>query len=272
MKVFFSIDMEGISGISAWEQVTDGSLYYESARALLIGEANAAVEGAVAGGADEIVVTDAHGSTRNIPLERLHPAAKQVSGVPRPQGMLATLDESFQAALFIGYHAKANSRGVLAHTWSNSNVSVRLNGMEVGETGLNAAIAGHYGVPVVAVTGDDRLAEEVRVLLPDAEVVIVKRALGRFSAESLPHANACALVREGVERAVRRTGKVSPFRLAPPIQVETVFQTPSLADGAVALPGAERVDALTVAWSAPDMLEAFRGFRVMQVLAGGAGK
>jgi D-amino peptidase len=272
MKVLICVDMEGVSGISSWEQVTDGTPYYEAARAWVLGETNAAVDGVLAGGGRDITVVDAHGSTRNILLDRLRPPARLVSGVPRAQGMMAGLDSSFTAALFVGFHAKARSRGVLAHTWSNCNVSVKLNDLEVGETGLNAALAGHHGVPVMLVTGDNELAAEARALLPHAEGVIVKKALSRFAAESLPHATACDTIRAAAERAVRNADKAPPLRIATPIAVEVIFQTPSFADAAEAVPGIRRVDPLRVDWTSSDMLEAFRVFRIVQTLAGVAGR
>lgn len=272
MKVYVSVDMEGIAGVAQWPQVTVGDPAYALARDWMVGEALAAVEGARAAGAAEVLVNDSHDGMRNLPVDRMPPATRLITGSLKPQGMVAGLDGSFAAALFVGYHTRARGGGVLAHTWSNLTLWVKLNGVEVGEFGLNAMVAGHHGVPVVMVSGDDRLAEEARALIPEIEAVVVKRALTRFAAESLSHEEACARIRAAAERAVRRAGQVPPFRASAPIELEVAFQTPSAADGAETMPGARRLDELTVAWTAPDALQAYRAFRTMQALAGQAGR
>lgn len=272
MKVYVSVDMEGVAGVAQWEQVTPGDPAYALARDWMVGEARAAVEGARAAGAREVVVNDSHDGMRNLPADQFPEGTRVITGHLKPQGMVAGLDGTFAAALFVGYHTRARGRGVLAHTWSNHTLWVRVNGVEVGEFGLNALVAGHHGVPVVLVSGDDRLAEEARALVPGIEAVVVKRALGRFAAESLTHEEACARIREAAERAVRRAGEIPPLRVPGPLELELAFQTPSAADGAETMPGARRLDELTVAFTAADALEAFRAFRTLQALAAQAGR
>ena len=267
MKVYLSVDMEGVAGVAAWPQVTPGDPAYAIARRWMIEEANAAVEGALEAGAREVLVNDSHSSMRNLPLDQIHPAARLITGSLKPLGMMAGIDDSFDAAMFVGYHARGGGEGVLAHTWSSSVIGCRLNGREVGEWGLNAMIAGHFGVPVVLITGDDRLAAEVATELPNTEVVVVKRALSKFAADSLPRAEATAAIRAAARRALERRGEVAPYRPATPIRLEVDFNLAELADDAATLPRAERTGPLTVAYTAADAIEAWRAFYTMMALA-----
>lgn len=267
MKVYLSVDMEGVAGVASWPQVEPQDPAYALAREWMIEEANAAIEGALEAGATEILVNDAHDGMRNLPLDRIRPPARLITGGLKPLGMMAGIDASFDAAFFVGYHARGGSEGVLAHTWSSLVTSVRLNGQETGEWGLNAMIAGHFGVPVVLVTGDDRLADEVREGLPGAEMVVVKEALSRYAAVSLPRQEATAAIRAGAARAVERAASVAPFRPGTPIRLEVEFGSPERADEAATLPRAERISARGVAFTAEDGLEAWRAFYTFMALA-----
>ncbi|BAS26436.1 M55 family metallopeptidase [Limnochorda pilosa] len=267
MKVYVSVDMEGVAGVASWPQVEPKDPAYALAREWMIEETNAAVEGAVEAGATEILVNDSHDGMRNLPLDRLRPPARLITGSLKPLSMMAGLDASFDAVLFVGYHARGGSEGTLAHTWSSSVTGVRLNGLEVGEWGLNAMIAGHFGVPVVLVTGDDRLAEEVREGLPGAERVVVKQALSRYAALSLPREEATAAIRRGAAQGVARARSVAPFRPSLPIRLEVDFGSPERADEAATLPRAERLGALSVAYTAADAMEAWRAFYSFMALA-----
>ncbi|HEY8531264.1 MAG TPA: M55 family metallopeptidase [Limnochorda sp.] len=267
MKVYISVDMEGVAGVASWPQVEPQDPAYQLAREWMIQEANAAIEGALEAGATEILVNDAHDGMRNLPLDRIRPPARVVTGSLKPLGMMAGIDGTFDAAFFVGYHARGGHYGVLAHTWSSLVTSVRLNGQEVGEWGLNAMIAGHFGVPVVLVTGDDQLAREIREGLPGAEMVVVKQALSRYAAVSLPREEATAAIRAAAARALRQARSVAPFRPAAPIRLEVEFGTPERADEAAAMPKAERTSARGVAFTADDGLEAWRAFYTFMALA-----
>lgn len=268
LKVYISVDMEGVAGVVSWSQVTPGEPDYPHARQWMTEEANAAVAGAFDGGATDVVVNDAHDGMRNLLLHQLDARARLISGDLKDLGMMAGIDGSFQAALFVGYHARGGGHGVLAHTWSSRTIGVRINGREVGEWGLNAMIAGHFGVPVVFVSGDDCLAREVREGLgPLVETVAVKRAVTKYAAESLPREQAVRAIREGAARALAKASQIAPYRPQAPIRLEVDLNGTHLADSAAMMPGAERPGPLTVAYTAKDGLEAFRAFLTFMALA-----
>lgn len=266
MKVYISVDMEGVAGVAEWPQTENGQGDYSIAREWMLEETNAAVQGALDAGATDIIVNDSHGSMRNLVYHRLHPAAKLITGSPKPMSMMAGMDNTFAAAMFVGYHASGGGYGVLAHTWTSRVTGVRVNGVHVGEWGLNAMIAGHYGVPVVLVTGDDQVAREVRQELGSVETVIVKRALGRYAAESLPKAKATEAIYQGAKKALGLVGTVQPYCPSFPARLEIDLGAPHMADAAAVLPGAERISPLSVAYTAENALENFRAFYSLMAL------
>jgi D-amino peptidase len=259
--------MEGISGVVSWDHVVSTHKEYDRFRKLMTAEANAAVAGALTAGATEIVVNDSHGGMRNILIEELDPAAELISGSPKPFGMMQGIGPDVDAVFFVGYHAAAGtSAGVLAHTWSSRTVhEVRLNGQMVGETGLNAAMAGAYGAPVVLVTGDRAVTEEARALLGEVETVAVKDGVTRTAAQCLHPEVARERIRQAAERALNL--KVSPFVLPSPITARITFQNGLRADQAALLPGSRRVDGRTVEWTGEDMPAVYKAFRAMTALA-----
>ncbi len=273
VKVYISVDMEGIAGVVAWEQTSPEGRDYDRFRLLMTKEANAAVEGALAGGATEVVVNDSHANMRNIIPEELSPEARLISGSPKPMSMVEGLDGSYDAAFFIGYHARAGSPGVLSHTYSSTVMEFRVNGRPFGEVGMNAALAGAYGVPVALVAGDSSAVEEARELLGHLGplgAVAVKRHVGRSAAASLHPERARALIREAAAEAVRQSANIRPFIVEQPVRVELRFSNSGLADGAELMPGVVRVDGVTVAYEAPDYPTALRAARAMIALAGRA--
>ena len=232
--------MEGVAGVVSWDQVTPGKSDYMHARGWMIEEANAAIAGAFDGGARHVLVNDSHNGMRNLLPHELDPRATLVSGGLKDYGMMAGLDDTFAAALFIGYHARGGGPGVLAHTWSSRVIGVRLNGQEVGEWGLNAMIAGAFGVPVVMVTGDDCLAKEVREGLPGpVETVVVKRALTKYAAENLPGRRAGGDSGSAAQ-ALRKVREIPLLPPAAPIALEVDLNATQLADSAAMMPKAER--------------------------------
>jgi D-amino peptidase len=279
VKVYISVDMEGIAGVSHPKPTERADSGYPAAVDLMVGEANAAIEGALAGGATEVLVNDSHGGMYNLRPADLHPGARVLQGQkawsmvagaqPRPDGA-----PSFDVALFVGYHARAgHPRGTIAHTYSGAPVESRLDGRPTGEYGLNALALGAWGIPVGLVTGDDALAEEVPDWLPWTERVVVKNADGGHSAASVHPSVAADRVRAGAERAVQRAalGEMRPLQVGPPVVVEIDFARGVLADHAAILPGAERVGDRTVRFSAADPIVAFRAFLAMNRLAGAVG-
>lgn len=268
MHILISVDMEGISGVVTSDHVTDTHKEYDRFRKLMTAEANAAVEGALAGGATRVVVNDSHGGMANILVEELNPAAELISGSPKPLSMIQGIGPDVDAVFFVGYHSRMGTcAGVLAHTYAGRVVTeLRLNGLVVGETGLNAAVAGAYGVPVVLVTGDRAVTDEARALLGDVETVAVKEGVGWRAARCLHPEAARRQIREAAGRAVRK--RVAPFVIAPPISVRAVFQRPPQADMAALIPGSRRLDGLTLEFTAADMETAYKTFRAMVALAG----
>ena len=263
MKVFISVDLEGVGGYVKWD-VADR----ERERELITGEANAAISGASEGGATEVLVTEAHGNMRNIIPEKMDSRAVFLSGKPKPLNHMAGIDNTFNAALFVGYHSRAGTEnGVMSHTYSTDIFSLRFNGIEVGEIGTDAAIAGHFGVPVVMVSGDCAACDEARELLGDIETVVVKEGISRYAARCVPVEEARRLIREGAKNALRRLDSVSPFTLKSPVHGEITFANPSCADALCHIPFVERLNGRSVAFTATDFVQAFELFNALHFLA-----
>lgn len=233
MKVYLSSDMEGTAGIVDWQQCVGPGPAYEQGRRLLLAEVNAAIDGALAAGADAVLVNDSHSSMQNLPPDELPMAAEYLSGRHKPMYMMQGLDSSFDAALFVSYHASAGTAGVLSHTYNPAAITqVRLNGTVVGESGINALVAAGHGVPIALVTGDQYVGPEIEPFCPGIEVVQVKRAVSRTAAHSLHPHEACARIRAGAERALRRVsaGRIASPRIGLPARLEVDFRTEEMAD------------------------------------------
>lgn len=264
LKVFISVDMEGISGVVTADQTGAGGADYNRFRRLMTEETNAAIIGAMAAGATEIVVNDSHGSMRNLLIEDLQPPAELISSNIKPMGMAQGLDNTFDAVIFIGYHAKAGSAvGVLAHTGSGAIGDLRINGRSVGEAGMNILAAGALGVPVVAITGDQEAIAQARELVPNIEGVQVKEAIGTLAARSLRPEEARRRIREGTARALKRRKEISPVKPATPATFEVIFTQTALAAVAEEIPTVKRVNEHTVRFEAADFLQGYRLFRVL---------
>jgi D-amino peptidase len=272
MRVYLSVDMEGIAGVSAPGPTERDDREYPQAVDLMLGEANAAIEGALAAGAEEIAVNDSHGGMHNLPPARLHQSARLIQGQKSLSMVEGAAEGPFDVGLFVGYHARAgHPRGTIAHTYSGKPTLTTLNGRPVGEYGINALYLGGLGIPVGMVAGDDAVAEEVEEWLPWAERVVVKRAVGGRAADSLHPERACELVRHGAEQAVRRAAEMEPLRLEPPIEVAIDFVTAAHADHVAVIPGFEREGDRGVRFRAPDPIVAYRAFLAAVRLAGALG-
>lgn len=272
MRVYISVDMEGVAGV-VHEDQTDPidprhAGEYNRFRRLMTAEANAAIEGALAAGAERVLVNDSHWLMMNLLAEELHPAAELLSGGPKARSMVEGIDLGFEAALFVGYHAMAGTgHATIDHTYTSRVHEARLNGRPVGELAINAALAGTFDVPVALVSGDQALAAEARELLgPAVETVIVKHAVGRFAARSASPAVACRLIREGATAALARPHE--PLRLAAPVRLEVDFALTQMADMAELVPGSVRTAGRTVEFVHQDYREVFRAWRALYNLAG----
>ena len=255
MKVYISVDIEGVAGIVDRAQGSLPGIDYERGRRLMTQEAAAAVRGALAGGATEVWVSDSHGSngSRNIIVEDLPPDCWLISGDSRPMMQVEGLDKSFAALALVGYHTRHGFSGVLDHTISGREVfELKLNGRPVGEVGLNAAVAGHMGVPVVLVSGDNRLATEVGEILPWTERVVVKEAIGRHASKAQHPSRARQAIEDGLKRALGRLREMKLFVIDKPVKADLTFKHTSMADAAAHMPGVERANDVTVRITAPD--------------------
>jgi D-amino peptidase len=271
MKIFISADMEGVAGITAGEQ-TDPAGQPEYARScqLMTGEVRAACEGAAAGGASEILVNDSHWNMRNIIHEELPVDVRLIRGSLKPLSMNQGVDGSCAAAAFVGYHAPVGTAdAILDHTYTGETLyDVRINGERCSEARVNAAVAGCFGVPVIFISGDQNACADARAFLPWVEAVEVKRAIGRYAADSLSPQRAREAIAAGMRRAVSglAKGAAKPFTFASPVTLELIFTSTAKADMASLLPGAERLDGRTIRYADPDFLTVFRAFRAMMTL------
>ena len=279
MRIYLSVDMEGLAGVAHPQQVSFGPgldrVDYDRSRALMAGEANAAIAAAFEAGADEVVVNDSHWQMRNLRAEDLDERARLLIGdkpLSMTEGVGDGPDGAFDAAAFIGYHAGAgNPDGVIAHTYSSATVmEVRVNGRPHNEAALNAIRLGHFGTPVALIAGDDALAAEVELLLPWAERVVVKRGAGYATADSISPGAAHEAIRDGMRRALGRIPEMQPYQPAPPIQGEVDFRFSAHAAFAAVPPEVERIGPRTVGFSAPDGDTFFRRFVAVFRLAAAA--
>lgn len=273
MKILIATDMEGITGVTTWEQVTPGHAEYTRFRKQMTEDVNAAIRGVCDAGADEVIIADGHWNGSNILVEDLDVRAKLNTGSPSPFSMMQGIDESVDGVIFIGYHARnGSSYAILDHTWSSRTVAnVWLNDSLTGEYGLNAAVAGHFGVPVIMVSGDQTACGQVSELLGDVETAVVKQASGRFAAECLSPEVTRETICVSAERAVERlaAGDVpDPFILDMPITVTVEFFTSDMADRASLIPFTKR-EGTRVSFTAQEMASAYNGFRAMVTLASG---
>ena len=264
-KVFISVDMEGITGVVQPSQLGPGGFEYARAREWMTAEARAAIEGARAAGATSFVIADAHGNAQSLLIDQLPDDVRIVRGFPRPLSMMQGIDESFTAAVFIGYHAsEMTAEAVRGHTFSSAKLlGVTLNGMEVSEGLFNAAIAGQFGVPVVFVSGDRKAVEQMQAGIHGITGAIVKEPLGYHSAITVTPARGQAMIRDGVRAALANRSAISAYRLKAPIQLEVGFKLTLDAERASYVPGLSRAGAHTVRGSYPDILQIVR---LMQVL------
>lgn len=267
-KVYISADMEGITGLVDSSQVSPTGRDYALGRSLMTAEVNAAIAAALEAGASEVVVNDSHGPQTNLQPDQLDRRASLITGQPKPFGMMQGLDASFAAVIFIGYHAQASTpAAVLDHTYNSELKSVRLNGREVGEYGLNAALAGHYGVPVVFLSGDRAVTEQARAFIPGIEVVAVKEGIVRTAARTLHPEEARGKIAAGIKAALARRGQIQPVALSRPVVIEIELADSAQADSAMLVPGMERVSGRVVRYSAPDMAVAYKISRLVARLA-----
>jgi D-amino peptidase len=259
MKVYISADMEGVAGVVDWAQCRVSEPGHAEGARLLLGEVNAAIEGAIAAGADQVMVNDSHGLMANLAPDLLAGRASYLSGRHKGDYMMAGLDGSYDAVLYVGYHGSMPTPSVLSHTYNPRAISdARIGGVRAGESGINALAAAGHGVPVVLVTGDQVVGPEAEPFCPGIATVQVKRSLGREAAESLHPEQARELIRAGAREAL--TGEVGPAPGPFPGDLEVDLLTADMAEQACWVRGVERVGERTVALSTAEPLPAYRAF------------
>ncbi len=265
MKLLVSCDMEGVSGVVDWEQVEPGNHEYERFRAIMTSDVNAAVRGAFDAGADEILVSDGHENGRNILIDELDPRVCLNCGSPSPLSIVQGAESGMDAALLIGYHARYGAPdALLSHTWSAVTRNLWLNDVLVGETGLCAAVCGHFGVPVIFISGDDKVCAEAMDLLGPIEAAVVKTSQGRNSGKCLPLAKAQELIYDTVVRAVERlksADRPPVYRVSSPVKMIVELMEAGMMERVQKIHGAIRLDDTRLEYTAKDMLDAFSVFR-----------
>jgi D-amino peptidase len=273
MKLLIAADMEGISGVVNWEQVKPGTTEWQRFRRIMTEDVNAAIIGAMEAGVDEVIVSDGQWNSDNIMIDLLDPRATLSYGGPKPLSLIEGIDQGLDAVFFIGFHARAGTQtAVLDHTWSNIVVAnVWLNEILVGETGLNAALAGHFDVPVLMISGDQAVNHEASELIPGIQTVVVKQAIGRYAANCLHPKEAQKLIRDGARQAIEafQNGNGSVvFNVKQPVQGKIELKSTELADQAQIVPGVQRSSAREVVFTSEDMKTAFLTFKTVVGLAG----
>ena len=258
LKVLISVDMEGVAGVVTDAQLGPEGFEYARFRDFMTKEAVAAVEAARAAGATEIVVADAHGNGQNLLIDQFANDVRIIRSWPRKLSMVAGVDQNVDAVLFIGYHAGTNNTtGVRAHTFSSATLTrVAVNGVNVTEGSWNAAIAGHFGVPVIMISGDDAAIAEVRQVVGNIEAAETKRSLGFHSANTMTPLASADLIRRQVAAAFARRDQFKPYRIAGPVTVDVSFKHYMPSEYLAYLPMFERTDSHSVRFRAKDMAEA----------------
>ncbi len=261
-KIFISSDIEGCAGIVDWEQVLGPGPEYEMGRRLLLAEVNAAIDGAVAGGADHIVVNDSHAKMQNLPPAELAGNASYISGAYKPLYMMQGLDDSFDAVFFVAYHgAMGGDAAVLSHTYNPRAIAdVRLNGRRAGESAVNALVAAHHGVPIALITGDRQTADQAKPFVPEAEYVIVKESISRFAAHSMHPHDARDAIHAGATRASTRAENIPPPDIDFPARLEIDFLVADMAEMASWINGVKQTAERTVMVESSNGLELYRSF------------
>lgn len=263
MKVYISADIEGISGVVTGKQTNEGGYGYERARKLMTEEVNAVIRGIKSLGACEILVNDSHGPMTNILIEELDEDANLISGNKKLLGMMEGIDENYDAVIFVGYHSRHNTSGVLAHTYFGRVISeIKINGSVVGEFELNSMLAGYFGVPVVMASGDDVLSEQVKTFNENIESVIVKKAHSRYTAECLHPKKVHKLLEEASAKILSSDFKnnIKPYKIEAneKVELEITFLNSGFAEATLFIPGVELIAPNKIKYIAKDILEAYK--------------
>lgn len=270
MKIFISVDMEGIWGLVSSEHVSSSSKEYGRTRKLMIQEANWAIEEAFKNGATEVVVNDSHDDMDNLIIEELDPRAQLISGGPKPLSMMQGIDDTFDGVIYIGYHSRAGTvNGVFNHTYSGKTIAnITINEKKMGECGINSGVAGYYGVPILAISGDNMVSAQAIVEVGDMETIVVKKAISRYCAHNLSRNMVRELYKTKLENAFKNIKQSPILKYDGKITMDIEFNREVMAENAMLLPEASRVDEKTIRIESDDYLKLFMKFRACLNLGG----
>ncbi len=264
MKLYISSDMEGIAGVTAWQQVDARTPHpeYATYRRYYTQEVRAAIEGARLAGASEVLVNDSHGPMHNLLFEELPPDVRVIFGNRKPYSMVQNADGGFAGAFFIGYHgAIGDENAVLCHTYTPSVIyEVRVNDVACSEATINAGLLGYYGVPLLLVTGDRTTVEGVQRQMPWVRGAVVKESIGSFAADSLTPQAAQAVIRDAARDAITQAHRAKPYRFASPLTLDVQLVTAAQADLAATIPGFTRTGGRSVRFVHAEFPVVFRAF------------
>lgn len=265
LKVFISVDMEGITGVVNWEEVSRDGKDYDYFRRIMTKETNAAIEGALAAGATDILVRDSHGSARNILPDLLNKNAKLLRDWSGGfMSMMEGIDKSFDAVIFIGYHAKAGTpNALLEHTMTGNVLDISINGVSLPEAGVNALIAGYYDIPVVFVSGDMAICEQAKKLFGEVKTIPVKKGIGNAALNLHPEV-AREKIKEGVKNALLNLKKFEPYKLSPPYKMVLKLKREELVNEKSYYPGAKRTGDWELTFESNDLMEVMKAFHRMR--------
>jgi D-amino peptidase len=268
MKLYISCDIEGVAGVPSWEYGSRNKLDYSEGRLYMIGEVNAAIEGALESGAEEIIVNDSHGNMVNLLPAKVNKAARLLQGEVKPWSMMEGMDKRYDAAAFIGYHAMAGTQfGSMAHTYCGAITAARVNGEVWGESEFNGAFCGAHGTPLVFLSGDEAVTKEVKKFIPKIETAAVKKGYGMRAALSVHPEVAQQMIREGIMRGLARRREVKPFLPKSPYTLEVDLRDPDMADICTRIPCTERIAQRTIRFSHRNYKEIYRAFLNIMSLA-----
>jgi len=268
VKVHITADMEGIATLAHDSQADMKGFDFQRMREIMTGEVQAAIEGAKEGGATHVVVCDAHDTGRNLLIEKLDDDVEVIEGTDYDLGMMAGMSSEFDASFQIGYHSMRHTHaGVIGHTYTYTITKARLNGVLMGESGLSAAIAGHYGVPLVLVSGDSHAVRQAQKLVRGVVGIPTKEGVGLWGVRTLTPQRTRDLIRNGAKEAMSRTTSIRPYAVKKPVRLEVEFESPLMAQYALDVPLTMRKDIRTVEFKAKDVLEAFKIFVLFTRLA-----
>lgn len=270
MKIFISVDMEGIWGVASPAHVNSDTSEYQRMRKLMTKEANIVIEEAFKNGATEVIVNDSHDNMDNLLIEELDPRAQLISGSPKPLSMMQGIDNTFDGIIFIGYHTRCGTpNGVFNHTYMGTTISrIFINRKEVGECGINAGVGGYFGVPVIAIAGDDLLASQALEEIGGIETIVVKKAVGRYVAHNLSYNDLKKTYEQKLKKVFSNIGDYPIVEYEGNITMDIEFMIEVKAENVMLLPQAKRINERTIRIESEDYLELFMLFRTCMVLAG----